>query len=275
MMMMDMGMYGHGHHNQHNNSYSADANFYNYNPDSVQAHHPLQSTHYTSPYHYEEPYLYTSDNAETPPSPQEVNYYPHHQIQENPIINTETGLSYTNLDYGAANASVYPPSIGHQNVYPTDSYQRNHPADVMPRHPSENVQDNHGYLHETKYIPHHQMENDNYHPHILTNSAPSSCMEYQHHRYKEENIQGVEMERHHNHRQHHIIHNMNNVPQPQPVIPTYKWMQVKRNVPKPSVASVGALVACSSSGFDQPMGRIRSILQSESYSLRTLVTLLP
>ncbi|GJQ74052.1 lab [Trypoxylus dichotomus] len=232
-MMMDMGMYGHGHHNQHNNAYGTDANFYNYNPDSVQAHHPVQSTHYSSSYHYEEPYLYASDNAETPPSPQDVNYYAHHhQVQENPIINTETGLSYTNLDYGGTNASVYPP-IGHQNIYPADSYQRTHP-DVMLRHPSENVQDNHGYLHESKYIP-HQMENDNYHSHILTNSAPSSCMEYQHHRYKEENIQGVDLERH-NHRQHHIIHNMNNVPQPQPVIPTYKWMQVKRNVPKPAEA---------------------------------------
>lgn len=230
MMMMDMGMYGHGHHNQHNSAYGSDANFYNYNPDSVQAHHPVQTSHYSSSYHYEEPYLYTSDNAETPPSPQEVNYYPHHQVQENPIINTETGLSYTNLDYGNSNTSMYP-AIGHQNVYPSDSYQRTH-SDVMLRHP-ENVQENHhGYLHETKYIP-HQVEGDSYHQHILTNSASSSCMEYQHHRYKEENVQSVDIERH-NHRQHHIIHNMTNVPQPQPVIPTYKWMQVKRNVPKPA-----------------------------------------
>jgi hypothetical protein len=35
-------------------------------------------------------------------------------------------------------------------------------------------------------------------------------------------------------RQHHVMHNLSSVPQPQPVLPTYKWMQVKRNVPKPT-----------------------------------------
>lgn len=35
-------------------------------------------------------------------------------------------------------------------------------------------------------------------------------------------------------RQHHTMHPMNTNQQQHPVLPTYKWMQVKRNIPKPT-----------------------------------------
>lgn len=48
-------------------------------------------------------------------------------------------------------------------------------------------------------------------------------------RYKEEMLSGDGRMR-----QHHGMHAMN-AGQPQhPVLPTYKWMQVKRNIPKPT-----------------------------------------
>lgn len=230
MMMMDVGMYGHG---QHNTSYSSTENYYNYTGETCPQnnHHMPQvpSSHYGTSYpSYEDPSYVYSENAETPPSPQDLNYYHHHHPQhvpqENPIISTDTGLSYTNLDYGTnATPTSYP--VNHQPVY-TDSYQR--PQDVMLRH--QDVDGNHhiGYMHENKYLP--QIENDTYtHQHVTATN--SSCMEYQHHhRFKEEGMPN-DIDRHHH--QQHGMHNVSSVPQPQPVIPTYKWMQVKRNVPKP------------------------------------------
>lgn len=241
---MDVGMYGHG---QHNNYGSSESSYFNYSNDSCQGNHPYQSqsSHFSSStYHYDEPsYIYaTSEAADTPPSPQDLNYFHHHQNvhQENPIISTDTGLSYTNLDYGNSTSphvapGIYP-SLNHQSNYQSDSYQRTHPEMILRHHEevTENHPVHHNYLHENKYLP-HQLEGEAYsHPHLVPPNTSTSCMEYQHHpRFKEESLQNADMERHH-HQPHHVIHNMSSVPQPQPVIPTYKWMQVKRNVPKPN-----------------------------------------
>nr|XP_022919343.1 homeobox protein Hox-B1b-like [Onthophagus taurus] len=233
MMMMDM--YGHG---GHTNYPSSDNTFYYTNETSPTSVHNQLNQY--SGYHYEEtPYVFsstTTENVETPPSPQDIYNYQQtttsHQVPEtNPIINnTETGLSYTNLDY-----NTYQQIQHHQNNVYNDGY---HQPMKTSQHLHQEVQNVHhhqggGYL-ENKYVPshhqHHQIDGDGFH--LLT--ASSSCMEYQHHhRYKEE---GGVVQDHDRIRQHqqHIAHNMNNIQQTQPVIPTYKWMQVKRNVPKPS-----------------------------------------
>lgn len=239
-MMMDISMYG--HHNQHSAAYnSTDSNYYNYSSElnHSSSHHQFQA-HYAPNYHYEEPsYLYgttVTDTADTPPSPQDLNYYHPQQMQENPIINTDTGLSYTNLDYANSNSNTI---YHHQNSY-NENY-RTHPSDVLMQHPeegSDNHHLHHSYAHENKYHG-HQLEIDgNYHhPHLTPpNAPPNACMEFQHlHRYKEEVLQGSEG---HRLRQHHGIHGLNALPQPQPVLPTYKWMQVKRNVPKPTAPKI-------------------------------------
>lgn len=251
MMMMDIGMFGHGHHNQHNGVYaSTDSNYYNYSGDLSSATHASTpqvqpSVHYaSSTYHYDEPgYIYgPTETSETPPSPQDLNFY-HQQHQtlphDNPIINTETGLSYTNLDYSNSNSSLYA-SVSHQNVY-TAEFQRAHP-DVALRHGGEEITDNHqmpgGYHSDNKYLPHHQLDNsaDGFHAHHLVPGASptSSCMEYQHlHRYKDDGLQNSDGTLNRL-RSRHVMHGLNTIAQNQPTLPTYKWMQVKRNVPKPS-----------------------------------------
>ncbi|XP_017770589.1 PREDICTED: transcription factor mef2A-like [Nicrophorus vespilloides] len=226
MMMMDVGMYGHGHHHtQHGNVYnSSDGNFYNYANEAASCSQTPQITSTQYGYHYEDgaatSYNYNQDASETSSSP----YYPHQTIpQENPIISTDTGLSYTNLDYSNSNSSsaMYPP----MPIYPPETYQRTH--DSMLRHHDEL-----DYIHENKYAP-HQLDHDPY----------QSCMEYPHHRgFKEESPQPPpqqqQQQQHHQQHQHHrpqVLHQMQQTaPQPQPVLPTYKWMQVKRNVPKPA-----------------------------------------
>ncbi|KAK9879162.1 hypothetical protein WA026_004014 [Henosepilachna vigintioctopunctata] len=222
MMMMDIGMYGHGH-NHHGGSYNPDSNFYNYTEPAGQH----SSVHYPTSYQYEEQqsFLYpTSEVPETPPSPNDLNYYTQQVHPDNPIINTETGLSYTNLDY-AHSSSMYP-----HNSY--DPYQRDH-QDILLRHHEEASDNNviHSYLGDNKY---HHLGHDVGYPQNLgsARSPPSSCMEYQHlHRYKEEAVEVVDNRM----KQNHHMHSLNPVPtQQQPSLPTYKWMQVKRNVPKPA-----------------------------------------
>lgn len=209
-MMMDVGMYGHNHHGS---SYNPDPNFFGYTDGSNQ-----HAGHYPSYQYEDQQFLYPSSEVlDTPPSPSDLNYYPQPVHPENPIINTDTGLSYTNLDYGHSNPS-----------YPTnyDPYQRG-PQDVHLRHHEDVASANgHVYTGENKYHLAHEV---GYHPHLVSaGSTANSCMEYQHlQRYKED----VESDRMKN---HHLQHPMNAGPTQQPSLPTYKWMQVKRNVPKPT-----------------------------------------
>lgn len=116
----------------------------------------------------------TDSGVETPPSPQEHHFYPH---QPNPpetsIINTETGLSYTNLDYGNSGNPVY-----HQPGYSEESYPgRPHP-DLLLRHPEESGDGGYPYLHDAKY---HPLEDGyHHHPHMVGGSQGNvGCMEFQ------------------------------------------------------------------------------------------------
>ncbi|CAG9765320.1 unnamed protein product [Ceutorhynchus assimilis] len=244
MIMMDVSsMYG-----QHSTpSYNpSDANYYNnYGTNSSSDHSMTPHHQYASnsaaaysggaAYHagtapYEDAtFLYGVSGAsndsgvETPPSPQEPHFYPH---QSNPpdssIINTETGLSYTNLDtYANSNSPMY-----HQPGYSEDSYPG------LLRHHDESSEATYPYLYDSKYHP-HQLDEAGYHhhPHIVSHGQGNvACMEFQQQlqtRYKEEILSGDGRMR-----QHHGMHGSN---QPQhPVLPTYKWMQVKRNIPKPT-----------------------------------------
>ncbi|XP_044761890.1 homeotic protein labial [Coccinella septempunctata] len=233
MMMMDVGMYG----NHHGSSYNPDPNFFGYTDASNQhvAHYP--------PYQYEDQqFLYpASDVLDSPPSPVELNYYPQQILPENPIINTDTGLSYTNLDYGHSNPA-FPPNY-------ELPYQRG-PQDHVRHHEEVTGTNGHVYTGENKYHIGHDVA---YHSHLVpSGSPPNSCMEYQHlQRYKEE-VDGDRMKNHH-------VHSMNPVPTQQPSLPTYKWMQVKRNVPKPTVPKVP-----STNMADFPLSSVASSLMDSS-----------
>lgn len=224
MMTMDISMYG--HHNQHSAAYNSNENYYHtYSSDLPHSsHHQFQNS-YPSNYAYDESYVYTSaDSVDSPASPQELSYYHQPHTQENPIINTDTGLSYTNLDYSNSNGST---------VY--HNYNENYPrpnVEGLLHHeePPDGAQLHHPYLNETKFHQVDLTDQNFHHPHMLSpNGGPSACMDFQHlQRYKEEIVQ----DSHGRLRQHQILHALN-VSQAQPVLPTYKWMQVKRNVPKP------------------------------------------
>lgn len=270
--MMDISMYGHGQHNSPYGS-SSESNFYNYSPGDTasypQSHgnsHQLHQ-HYSSisTYHHGEEapsYLYNSaEGSETSSPSQDMHYYQHHhtsvQDTNNPntthtnpsIISTESGLSYTNLDYGSVPntpGNLYPNT--HQNLYHSnETYTRTHTQDMMAhRHADIETQalghQNHFLNHDSKYISQIGCEAETAYPHIvMQNSSTNACMEYQHHRYKEDpGVQSADggnecVQAGHilHHRPHHPLHHLQPTPTP-PTVPTYKWMQVKRNVPKPT-----------------------------------------
>lgn len=215
MMMMDISMYS--HHNQHGaTSYNSDANCYNYSSDHHTNSQQFQSPYFTN-YHYEDAYLYassTTDGADLSSS-QDVNYYHPQHLPENSIINTDSGLSYTNLDYANTNSNT---------IYHHGSFNDNYRPDGIHHH-QDDSSDNYS-ANDHKYPVDHP--NHNYHHAGQVNaSLTGSCLDFQHLRYKDE-ISGNDQRI----RQSQAIHNLNPVSQTQPVLPTYKWMQVKRNVPK-------------------------------------------
>lgn len=269
MTMMDVGgMYG-----QHSTpSYNpSESNYYNYGNNAGDlSSHSLSHHQYTgggggasgyaggAGYHagspYEDgPYLYgvggasTDSGVDTPPSPHDLNYYPHQpNHQESSVINTETGLSYTNLDYANSNNSIY----HHQQPgYSESPYPGRPPHDLLIRH-HEDPNDPNQYLQDTKYSPHQLDHGEGYHhhPHIISPQANASCMEFQHlqSRYKEEMLCGDGRLR-----QHHGMSGMVSGQPQQPALPTYKWMQVKRNVPKPTSSKVSPVSIADYSGQTQ------------------------
>ncbi|KAL1506528.1 hypothetical protein ABEB36_005872 [Hypothenemus hampei] len=265
MIMMDVSMYGQHSTTSYN---TADTNYYNYSNSasdhSVTTHHHHQYATAaggfvsgTATYHGGSPYedssatfLYgvsgtsTDSGVETPPPPsQDHHFYSHpNNVIETSIINTDTGLSYTNLDYGNSTNSLY-----HQPGYSEEPYPgRQQPHDLHVRHREPDSGDvTYPYLHDAKY---HPLEENcyNHHSHIVPPGQPNiACMEFQQlqSRYKEEITVDGRM------RQPHGMHHSMNPSQPQhPVLPTYKWMQVKRNIPKPSAPKVSPVTISDYTG---------------------------
>lgn len=279
-------MYGHHHHHHHNlnqhnggvNYNPSDGNYYNYSSDLSQHHHHqsnnTQYHHQSYGYYDETAYHYgaaAADVLETPPSPHQAPQDFYHQSQQpppiqDPIISTDNGLSYTNLDYGNG------------NPYPNQSYDY---RDVRSHHDTLHQQD---YLHDSKFL-----DGGDYNAHLGASPASpatpgsstqlvNSCMEYQHLRYKDELLQGgggggglsggagSDRLRHGMHagvvqqQQHQQQQQQSH----QPVLPTYKWMQVKRNVPKPAVPKIPPP---SMTDFSSASGAGGTILDSSCPSL--------
>ncbi|VVC90509.1 unnamed protein product [Leptidea sinapis] len=190
MMTMDIGMY-----NNQQNGYNAEY----YQQNGYQA--PYEGYHegYYEPGHYYEPVA--------GPPPQEPA----------PVISTDTGLCYTNLDYGEL-----------QHGYPLAPPTSHIPHQPRPEelHLHEHKIDNH-YL-ESKYNMHFVDDSSLQYSH----GSPLACGDFEVYTPKEEfgvlregfpreDLQGHQLTHHQPHHSHTAV-------------PTYKWMQVKRNVPKPS-----------------------------------------
>ncbi|CAG9823892.1 unnamed protein product [Phaedon cochleariae] len=221
---MDISMYG--HFNQHSATFnSGDSNYYNNFPSGTNPPTHQFQNYYSGNYIHEETYNFASPDNEamdTPLSSHDSNYYSPH-VPENPIINTDSGLSYTNLDY--SHHSSHPTNLYNQSDY-GGNYRKSLGDPVQQEDSSETSHLHPTYMPENKY----HMSDESYlpSPNIITSS--SAYIEFQHlHKYKEEMITTEVPVRLH---QHHGMHNSCSS-SAQPVLPTYKWMQVKRNVPKP------------------------------------------
>lgn len=247
-MMMDVGMYGHNHQ-QYN---ATDVNFYTYSGDSVSAA-STSNLHQTGNHHHQQlhpsPYGYYHDDAssygyaqtenavDTPPSPenhhQDLSYYHHHThthhqtIHENPIISTDTGLSYTNLDYGNSNSSS-------TSVYqrPAEFYRHQHEQELLDN--QRHQVHHHSYIHDNKqYIQQAQLDasEDSVVPYQFTPSQ--ACMQEYQGRFKDE-LEHQQLQQHHHQQRQQQQQQMVNMCPQGPRLPEYKWMKVKRNVPKPN-----------------------------------------
>ncbi|XP_072949872.1 uncharacterized protein [Epargyreus clarus] len=188
MMTMDVGMY-----NNQQSGYSAE--YYQ------------QGAAYQPPYEgYHEGYY---DPA--------THYYEPVSQETAPVISTDTGLCYTNLDYGEL--QQYP--IHALPSHP-DAFKH---REELPRHEDmhmhEHKIDNH-YL-ETKYNMHFVDEGSMQYSHT---SSPLPCPEFDPYAPKEE----FGMREYPRDGELHLGHQ----PHASHAVPTYKWMQVKRNVPKPA-----------------------------------------
>ncbi|XP_063827241.1 homeobox protein Hox-B1-like [Ostrinia nubilalis] len=201
MMTMDVGMY-----NNQQNGYSAE--YYQQGAAYQPAYEGYHEGYYEAPGHYYEPLLHGQPAHEHPPTP---------------VISTDTGLCYTNLDYGELQPN-YP-----IHSLPPHAESFKHREEVLRHedmHVHEHKLDNH-YL-ETKYNMHFVDETSMQYNHA---GSPLPCAEFEHYQPKEE-FGGLregfprdgDCMPHVGH-QPHASHT---------AVPTYKWMQVKRNVPKPS-----------------------------------------
>lgn len=213
------------------------------------------------------------------------------------IISTENGLSYTNLDY----ASVSPSSSSygscaeqHHQGYQQQPQQHHvvppvyRPEELRQQHPAS-VHHQVGTLHikeQPELQQHHQSSHDSSDYHSYVHQLPDDQLQQhygqtrqdtgyavQQQHFKEEapdhvvyhGIQvhpHVQPQHHHHHQQHQQQHHPTQSQQ-QTQVPTYKWMQVKRNVPKPAgeflsgreIASVFAPSACD--GLQRRLWRTR------------------
>lgn len=204
MMTMDVGMY-----NNQQNGYGG-AEYYQQSA-GYQAPYEGYHEYYDPASHYYEPLLHGQTTHEHPTTP---------------VISTDTGLCYTNLDYGELQPN-YP-----IHTLPPHAEPFKHREEV-PRHDEmhmhEHKLDNH-YL-ETKYNMHFVDETTMQY----NQGSPLPCAEFEHYQPKDEFgglREGFPREGDcvgpHGHLQGHQAHASH------ATVPTYKWMQVKRNVPKPT-----------------------------------------
>ncbi|XP_058792296.1 homeotic protein labial-like [Phymastichus coffea] len=309
MMMMDMGMYGtygksdsypnygfaagahhHHHHHQasvghhHHHHQSVGHVSVSSSPELAATAHYYPQTPYTSS--SPDNFIPDGNNATASSStPPQQNFYTTEEGTA-PIISSENGLSYTNLDY----ANTQPPGFGaehHQSYQPVQAIYRaeehraqQHPTSLGPpilraselpdlqQHQSSH--DSTDYQIAPTYL--HPLNDDTLQQQYTSasNVRQDSVYSQQQH-FKEETpdhvvYHGIQSQQpavhpNHVHSHHHTHHHPHHHQQPhhhqaqqqqqqhqvsqQPSaqsVPTYKWMQVKRNVPKPAAPKTSTII---------------------------------
>lgn len=198
-MTMDVGMY--------NNQSGYSAEYYQQSGGYQVPYEGYHEGYYEPPSHYYEPILPGQSHEPV-----------------TPVISTDTGLCYTNLDYGELQPSYPLHPLPHPDI--SHPIRREESLPSLPRpeemHMHEPKIDNH-YL-ETKYNMHFVDESMQY-----STGSPLPGADFEPYQPKDEYGALREFPREdcgqlHLQHQAHSSH----------AVPTYKWMQVKRNVPKPS-----------------------------------------
>lgn len=176
---------------------------------------------------------------------EDSHYYPlshqsHHQHYHQDdvnIITSANGLSYTNLDYTTTseNYSYHHKTPPKEYVnYETIDAKRTE-ADQHPRR-HDDCHENIDYLqqsaitdehYQNNYTPSSVKEEPHYHQHTAASSAINPLPDYHHQSIP---IHHIHQNAHHHHQSQHVNPTATTA---QTNVPTYKWMQVKRNVPKP------------------------------------------
>lgn len=166
-----------------------------------------------------------------------VQHQHYHQDDVN-IITSSNGLSYTNLDYANAdNFSYHQKSTSPKEFVSYETLESKRDTESCPQRQDE-CHENLDYLHQSA-ISEEQYhgtsygssvkEESHFHPHTTSSSTLSTLPDYHqsavplHHMHQNSP--------HHPHH-HHQPHGGSSTSS-QSNVPTYKWMQVKRNVPKP------------------------------------------
>ncbi|XP_073952090.1 uncharacterized protein isoform X1 [Choristoneura fumiferana] len=193
MMTMDVGMYN----NQQN---YGSAEFYQQGAGYQPPYEGYHEGYYEPATHYYEPLLHQPAHEHPPP-----------------VISTDTGLCYTNLDYGELQQNYQLHPI---QTHPEPFKHREETLRHEDMHLHEHKLDNH-YL-ETKYNMHFVDEGSM----AFNPSSPLACGEFDY--QPKEEYGGLREFR------EECAHAAPPGLPPAHAVPTYKWMQVKRNVPKPS-----------------------------------------
>ncbi|KAK9512257.1 hypothetical protein O3M35_000725 [Rhynocoris fuscipes] len=167
----------------------------------------------------------------------------HHEYYNSQDVITSNGLSYTNLDYN------YPCSKS--DVYHQDraniSAHHNHSQDYLDSfHDIDHYSHHHHHHHQHLHQNSHNLQELNYgglqvKEEILHQQQQQQQQQQHHHHHNHgsgqhqyDNLQGQQTLHHVQTGQQQQSSRLHHSQQPQSSVPTYKWMQVKRNVPKPA-----------------------------------------
>lgn len=175
-----------------------------------------------------------------------------HQVESFNII-TSNGLSYTDLDCGNPNFQKTEPNFERLQ------YPQKHQEEVQLQ--QDLLHHHHHHHHEEGYVLHNH--NNAYH------QVPGTLSDGSQHFHQETSLPHFPSVKEEvvPHGMPTLDYDQRHRPSPQQVVPTYKWMQVKRNVPKPQgrIIVICLLIFNNLPLVLYPLYAVKKILPRNSY----------